>query len=96
MKVFHINFLEFNQLWKILLEDIAPTAEVGLVVTLLDVALVVVVVDDDGLSATNYNTNLLNKKLFDLKLFDLSNGHLPNEINWIEFKIYTKNRYKSE
>ena len=50
--------------------------------TLLDVALVVVVVvDDDGLSATNYNTNLLNKKLFDLKLFDLSNGHLPNEIN---------------
>ena len=41
---------------KILLEDVAPTAEVGLVMVLLDVVTVaLVVVVDIGLSATNYH-----------------------------------------
>ena len=60
-----MNLFEFDKLWKILLGDTAPTAKVGLVMALLDVVTValVVVVVDVGLSTTNYNTNVMNKKL---------------------------------
>ena len=64
-----INNSEFDELPNVLLEDMAPTAEVEFVLTLLaDFAVVVVVVaavglSVDGIGATEYNTNVTNKQL---------------------------------
>ena len=44
LKYLHINTFEFDELWKILLEVVAPTTEVELVLTLLAVVVAVAVV----------------------------------------------------
>ena len=50
-KVLPIDTFEFDELWKILLEDLAPTLEVELVLILLDVV--------PDAETTALNTNIL-------------------------------------
>ena len=53
MKFLLINSFEFDQLWKILLEDVAPMAEVEVVLTLLAIVVVAAVgLSVDAIGAT--------------------------------------------